>query len=92
MGHGTNLISLLSLMNNFDRDCLINNFKINKDLDKECLMIPGDSSSINIELYAPLEGSGDFRIKVKLNDDYLSLEKPGSSKIIINETDKFYSF
>lgn len=81
VGHGTNMQSVLTLLNNFDRDCIIENFKKRKPIKDFCRLLPKSSSSLNFELYPPAEGQSEFRIRVRLNDEYLKIDQTSDDTI-----------
>lgn len=81
VGHGTNQQSLLTILNNFDRECIIENYKKGKTILNLCRLLPGDSSTINFELYSPEEENSEFRIRVRLNDEYLKIDPKSDSTI-----------
>jgi hypothetical protein len=47
---------------------------------EKCEKVPEVSSTINFELFSPTLGETEHKIRVKLNDKYLNLEKDKSSE------------
>ena len=76
----TNTIGLLAMFNNLDRDCLINSYKSNQPLSK-CRQLPQPSTTLNIELLAPAEAGAEFRVRIRLNDEYLNIREDKTKSV-----------
>ena len=87
VGHVTNSIGILAMLNNLDRQCLVSAFEKGETFEK-CRQLPNPSSTINIELLAPKDPGTEYRIRVKLNDEFLNIYEDKSKAV----SDNTYSF